>query len=124
MDMGVVGPRSSVTFFYMVLKENVLPAITVMSKMKLLENCVNKVAKSTGAHEMNSTTWHVHCYDLVEDTLVSMLLKQMPSRRNDDKAESYSPTLSVCFRMYSSSGRKQPEDFVEDSHQKESMECP
>ncbi len=56
MDMGVVGPRSSVTFFYMVLKENVLPAITVMSKMKLLENCVNKVAKSTGAHEMNSTT--------------------------------------------------------------------
>jgi hypothetical protein len=56
MDMGVVGPRSLVAFCHMVLRENVLPAITVMSKMKLLENRVNKVAKSTGAHEMNSTT--------------------------------------------------------------------
>jgi hypothetical protein len=48
----------------------------------------------------------------------------MPSCRNNDKAESYSTKFGVYFRIYSSSGRKQPDDFVEDSQQKESMECP
>jgi hypothetical protein len=56
MDMGVVGPRSLVAFCHMVLRENVLPAIATMSKLKLLENCVNKAAKSIGSHEMSSTT--------------------------------------------------------------------
>jgi hypothetical protein len=121
MDMGVVGPRSTVAFRHTVLRENVLPAIATMSKRKPLENRVDEAAKCTGAHEMNSTTRHNHCYDLVEDTLLSMLLERMPSRRNDDKAESYSPTLGGYFRMYSSSGRRQPIDFVDDSQRNESV---
>jgi hypothetical protein len=32
MDMGVVGPRSTVAFRHTVLRENVLPAIAAMSK--------------------------------------------------------------------------------------------
>ena len=121
MDMGVVGPRSTVAFRHTVLRENVLPAIAAMSKRKPLENRVDEAAKCTVAHEMNSTTRHNHCYDLVEDTLLSMLLERMPSRRNDDKAESYSPTLGGYFRMYSSSGRRQPIDFVDDSQRNESV---
>jgi hypothetical protein len=54
--MGVVGPRSLVAFCHTVLRENVLSAIAAMSKMKLLENPVDKAAKSTCAHEINSTT--------------------------------------------------------------------
>ncbi len=53
-----------------------------------------------------------------------MLLKQMPSCRNNDKDESHSPTLGVYFRMYSSFGRKQPDDIVEDWQQNKSVECP
>ncbi len=56
MDMGVVGPRSTVPFCHTVLRENVLPAIVAMSKNKPFENRVDKAAKCTGAHEMNSTT--------------------------------------------------------------------
>jgi hypothetical protein len=56
MNMGVIGLRSLVAFCHMVLRENVPPAIAAMSKMKMLENCVDKTAKSTGAHEMNSMT--------------------------------------------------------------------
>ncbi len=124
MDMGVVGPRSSVAFRHTVLRESVLPAIAAASKKRLMENRVDEVAKCTGAHEMNSTTGHVHCYDLVEDTLLSMMHQRMPSRRNDDKAESYSPTLGVYFRMYNSSfGRRQPDDFVEDSQRNEGAAC-
>ena len=122
MNMGVVGPRSMVAFCHTVLRENVLPAISAMSNNKTLENYVEKAVKCTGAHGMNSTTRHVHCYyDLMEDTLLSMLHKRMPSRRNDDKAESYSPTLGGYFRMYSSSGRRQPIDFVDDLQRNESV---
>lgn len=121
MDMGVVGPRSSVAFRHTVLQENVLPAIAATSKKKLLHNRVGEAVKCTSAHEMNSTTRYDHCYDLVEDTLLSMVHERMPSRRKDDKAESYSPTLGYYFRMYSSSGRKQPVDLVDDSQRNESV---
>ena len=71
MDMGVVGPRSTVAFRHTVLRENVLPAIAAMSKSK--------------------------------------------------RKQSYSPTLGGYFRMYSSSGRRQPIDFVDDSQRNESV---
>jgi len=54
---------------------------------------------------MNSTHRHGHCYDLLEDSLLSMIHERMPSPRTDSYAESYSPTLGRYFRMYSHSGR-------------------
>jgi len=125
----IVGPRSSVAFRHTVLKENVLPSIAARRKpfLGITNSASIQVDKhehmekdDTGVHEMNSTHRHGHCYDLVEDSLLSMIHERMPTPRNDTVAESYSPTLGDHFRMYSSSGRKQPIDDVDDSQQDES----
>jgi hypothetical protein len=118
MEMGMVGPRSTVAFRHTVLREFVMPAIdanTRWTKMSSSSDERRDYAACTGAHEMNSTTRHVHCYDLVEDTLLSMIHERVPVRRNDDMAESYSPTLGGYFRLYSPSGRKRTADITDDA---------
>ncbi|KAL3807226.1 hypothetical protein ACHAXA_001554 [Cyclostephanos tholiformis] len=125
MEMGVAGPRSTVAFRHTVLRECVVPAIVEATrggmKRPFVDDRVDDTAAScTGVDEMNSTTPHVHCYDLVEDTLLSMIHERMPGRRSDDMAESYSPTLGGYFRMYSSSGRRRSADIVDDAQRNES----
>lgn len=110
MDMGIVGPRSSVAFRHTVLRESVLPAIVMTRRKKILDNNDKNDAKITGEDEMDSTSKYDKCYDLVEDTLHAMIHERMPIQRSNDMAESYSPTMGEYFRMYSASRSLQPFD--------------
>ena len=65
-------------------------------------------ASASGAQEMNLTDRHGHCYDLFEDSLLSMIYERMPSPRKEDHSETYSPTLGGPFRMYSIYERNKP----------------
>lgn len=103
LDMGIVGPRSSVAFRHTVLRESVLPAIDMTRRKKILDNLGENDAKITGEDEMDSTSKYDKCYDLVEDTLHAMIHERMPIQRSNDMAESYSPTMGEYFRMYSAS---------------------
>jgi hypothetical protein len=63
MDMGVVGPRSTVAFLHTVLRENVLPAIAVMSKRK------QSYSPTLGGYfRMYSSSGRRHSFDFVDDS--------------------------------------------------------
>ncbi|KAL7542729.1 hypothetical protein ACHAXR_012262 [Thalassiosira sp. AJA248-18] len=128
IDMGLVGARSSVAFRHTVLRENVIPATASSNKLgytrskavqQTEEDANVEKDSSSGVHEMNSTHRRGDCYDLVEDSLLSMIHERMPRPRKDDRIESYSPTLGGHFRMYSQSGRNQ-RTKIDDTQQDQS----
>ena len=120
-ELGVVGTRSSTAFRHTVLRENVLPALEetkgrlswkkldeMSSKAKQLQQQDNGNNSSGGGiHEMNTTQQHGRCFDLVEDSFLSMIHERAMPPRKDDKVHAYSPTMGGYFRMYSPSGRQQ-----------------
>ena len=117
MNMGVVGTRSSVAHRHTVLRESVLPTIEGTRPTKF--RIAKKESTKQSTNWYDTTQQHFHCYDLVEGSLLSMIHERMPSPRNDNNAESYSPTLGEYYRMYSSSGRKQATNVIGDRHQVE-----
>eukprot|EP00986_Skeletonema_menzelii_P018787 scaffold26714_cov160-Skeletonema_menzelii.AAC.4 len=119
IELGVVGSRSSMAFRHTVLRENVLPALSekkdrswkkfgeMSTKVEQQPNeDVNNI-NGGGIHEMNSTQQHGRCFDLVEDSFLSMIHERAMPPRKDDKVHAYSPTMGGYFRMYSPSGRQQ-----------------
>ena len=67
---------------------------------------VYSIGSRSAFDEMNSTEIHGHCFDLVEDALLSMIHERMPPPpRKDGFDECYSPTLGGYFQMYSRSRR-------------------
>lgn len=135
IDMGTAGSaRSSIAFRHTVIRENVLPAIEStkkelgIAKIASIEHHdkrgSNTEEDDTGVHAMESTHSHGHCYDLVEDSLSSMIHERMPIPRHDNYAESYSPTLGGPLRLYSPTGRKEPinDGLDDDTHQQDERE--
>lgn len=133
IDMGLVGSRSSVAFRHTVLREKVLPTVAETNGIKKLGIRKSLPTQQRigggeeevkpGVHAMNSTHSYSHCYDLVEDSLLSMIFERMPIPRKDDNMESYSPTMGGPFRMYSPSARSKPMDIEDDmQHRDESTE--
>jgi len=110
--MGTVGGRSSIAFRHTVLQhiasEKRELSMTKMASIKFDERGNNTEGVDTAAQAMDSTHSHGHCYDLVEDSLSSMINERMPIPRRDNYATSYSPTLGSPFRLYSLAGRKEP----------------
>ena len=121
-ELGVVGARSSMAFRHTVLRENVLPVLSerkgrswkkfgeMSSKVEQQQQQPNEDGSSSnggGIHEMNSTQHHGHCFDLVEDSFLSMIHERSMPPRKDDRVHAYSPTMGGYFRMYSASGRQQ-----------------
>ena len=127
-ELGVVGARSSMAFRHTVLRENVLPALAekeaqswkkfgeMSSKEQQQQNEDAKNSSGGGIHEMNSTQQHGHCFDLVEDSFLSMIHEREMSPRKDDKVHAFSPTMGGYFRMYSPSGRQQKQRHLPSQH--------
>ncbi|KAL7496527.1 hypothetical protein ACHAWT_007039 [Skeletonema menzelii] len=107
IELGVVGSRSSMAFRHTVLRENVLPALSEKKdrSWKKFGEMSTKVEQQP--NEMNSTQQHGRCFDLVEDSFLSMIHERAMPPRKDDKVHAYSPTMGGYFRMYSPSGRQQ-----------------
>ena len=114
-ELGVVGARSSTAFRHTVLRENVLPALSEkkgrswkkFGEAKQLQQGDRNNSSGGGIHEMNTTQQHGRCFDLVEDSFLSMIHERAMPPRKDDKVHAYSPTMGGYFRMYSPSGRQQ-----------------
>ena len=131
MELGTLGTRSSVAFRHTVLKENVLPTIAANEKKKFgLEKSTSAKLNprdlkqgENGVQEMNSTQRHNHCYDLVEDALLSMIHNRMPTPRDvTTEAGAYSPTLGGYFRMYHQIDRNTPLAKDDDGEQDDKTE--
>ena len=112
---GVVGTRTSMAFRHTVLSENILPLISSKTKNGRSSSWKNKFGveqkqdnnNNSGVQEMNTTERYGHCYDLVEDSLLSMIYERSISPRKDDKIHAYSPTMGGSFHLYSPSRRQQ-----------------
>ncbi|KAL7468211.1 hypothetical protein ACHAXS_008437 [Conticribra weissflogii] len=101
------GGRSSIPFRYTVLKEAV--SNIPKSALELSRNGARKgnpAEKQTVTQQMNNLEMqHGHCYDLVEESFLSMVNERMPRPRKDGINECYSPTMGGYFGMYSFSRR-------------------
>lgn len=123
-ELGVVGARSSIAFRHTVLRENVLPVISMKrsnrswkkfgdmfsfssEQQQSEDGTTDNNGNGGGAKEMNSTQRYGHCFDLVEDSLLSMIHERRITPRRDDNIHAYSPTMGAYFRMYSPSRRWQ-----------------
>ena len=131
IEMGVANTRSSVAFRHTVLRENILPVVAEKSQKTIRLDSItsssyqqldNKMddAKTTGVHEMNSTNKHGHCYDLVEDSLLSMIHERMPISRSANEADFYSITLGRYLSVYDFSGAKRKQHLDDNMQQNES----
>lgn len=122
MNMGVVGTRSSVAYRHTALREYVLPMIDGKNSTKfgIAKKESTKRNANLYGETYNPIQHHLHCYDLVEDSLLSMVYERVPSPRSYAFAESYSPTLGEYFRMYNyTGGGKKSAESMEDTHQVE-----
>ena len=115
-----IATRSSLALRHTILKENILPAIEEEKKKKKLGTAKKSSSiqqlknhedntKRNGRYEMmKCTNQYVHCYDLVEDALTSMIHERMPTPRRsiNEDADFYSITLGSYFAMYDTSNSK------------------
>jgi len=121
IENGIVTTRSSLALRHTILRENILPAIEEENSKKKLGTAKKSSSiqqlkknhevntKKNGRHEMKHlTNQYVHCYDLVEDALSSMIHERMPSPRSNinREADFYSITLGSYFAMYDTSNSK------------------
>ena len=133
IEMGVANNRSSVAFRHTVLRENILPVVAEKSQKTIrldrsltsssyqqLDNKMDDAKTATGVHEMNSTNKHGHCYDLVEDSLLSMIHERMPISRTGNEADFYSITLGRYLSVYDFSGAKRKQHLDDNMQQNES----
>ena len=122
-DFGVVGTRSSMAFRHTVLRENVLPVLSEregrswkkfgeMSSKKQKQQKSENNRSGSGMDEMDSTQRYGHCFDLVEDSFLSMIHERAIAPRKDDSLHAFSPTMGGYFRMYSPAGRQQKSERV------------
>ena len=102
-DSGVVGARSSVAFRHTVLKESILPIEKEKEEKKWSTRRQNNINKS---NQFSETQKHFHCYDLVEEAVLSLLHERQIAARKESNAECFSPTIGGYFSMYSISNRK------------------
>lgn len=132
IEMGVANSRSSVAFRHTVLRENILPVVAEKSQKKIrldsitsssyqqLDNKMDDAETATGVHEMNYTNKHGHCYDLVEDSLLSMIHERMPISRTANEADFYSITLGRYLSVYDFSGAKRKQHLDDNMQLSES----
>jgi len=120
---------SSLALRHTILRENILPAIEGENSKKKLGTAKKSSSiqqlknhedntKRSGIHEMKRSNQYVHCYDLVEDALSSMIHERMPSPRSNINrdADFYSITLGSYFSMYDTSNsrrRQRRHDSIE-----------
>ena len=64
--------------------------------------------------ELAETKQYFHCYDLVEETLLSLLHERQVPARKDSTSESFSSTMGGYFAIYSSSKQQSPLNDVQD----------
>jgi hypothetical protein len=57
--------------------------------------------KKDKSYKFNDTAKHFHCYDLVEEALLSLLHERQISSRNDTNVEAFSSTMGGMFALYS-----------------------
>jgi len=105
-DLGVVGARSSAAFRHTILKENIIPSVRAGEKQWSFSTKQSVDTSNNKTNAFTSTEQYFHCYDLVEDAVVSLLHERQISARKDSAAECFSPTLGGYFAMYSVSKRK------------------
>ena len=100
--LGVVGIRSSIPFRHSVLKDNVLPALEA-GKKKLQPSTKEEKnnTERNGKGRFSETEQHFHCYDLVEEAVLTLLHERQVEARKDSIVESFSPTVGGQFAMYS-----------------------
>jgi len=113
IENGIATTRSSLALRHTILRENILPAIEEENSKKKL----GTTTKSSSTQQLK-TNQYVHCYDLVEDALTSMIHERMPTpRRNINKdADFYSITLGAYFSMYdTSNSRRRQRRHIDDS---------
>ena len=130
IENGIVSTRSSSALRHTILRENVLPVIEEENKKKKLGTAKKSSSiqqlknhedntKRNGRYEMKClANQHVHCYDLVEDALTSMIHERMPSPRSNINrdADFYSITLGSYFSMYDTSNiRRRRRRHIDDS---------
>ncbi|KAL7517329.1 hypothetical protein ACHAWX_002259 [Stephanocyclus meneghinianus] len=106
-DLGVAGARSSAAFRHTVLKENIMPSIRADEKQWSISTRQSIDTSNNKTNEFASTEQYFHCYDLVEDAVLSLLHERQNSARKESAAECFSPTLGGYFAMYSVSKRNE-----------------
>lgn len=101
------GGRTSIPFRYTVLKETVPNLQDSGRKFTRSGNWKgSRIDKRSVIDHMNEVEMaHGHCYDLVEESFLSMINERMPRPRKDGIAECFSPTMGGYFGMYSFSRR-------------------
>jgi len=101
------GGRTSIPFRYTVLKETVPNLRDSGRKFTRSGNRkVSPVEKQSVIDHINELEiQHGHCYDLVEESFLSMINERMPRPRKDGIAECFSPTMGGYFGIYSFSRR-------------------
>jgi hypothetical protein len=101
-DLGLVGVRTSIPFRHTVLKENVLPVLKANEK-KWSVSMKERSNKSNNETSFNETEQHFHCYDLVEESILSLIHERHIGARKDSLASSFSSTMGGYFAMYNRS---------------------
>jgi hypothetical protein len=96
VNTGIVGDRSSLPFRHTVLKENVLPQLQTQERKWSISQ-----QKKDKSDKFNDTAKHFHCYDLVEEALLSLLHERQITLRNDTNVEAFSSTMGGMFALYS-----------------------
>ncbi|KAL3777985.1 hypothetical protein ACHAWO_003191 [Cyclotella atomus] len=107
MSTGIVGERSSVPFRHTVLKENVLPQLQTQEKKWR----ISKEKEDNSNKKFTDTAKHFHCYDLVEESLLSLLHERQITSRNDTDVEAFSSTIGGIFTLYCSNTKTKTNPF-------------
>lgn len=103
-NVGVVGTRSSVAFRHTVLNENILPVLKSKEKKW---NITKQSSSAEVEGKFIDTEKHFHCYDLVEEALLSLIHERQIGARKDSIAEAFSSTMGGHFSMYNTSKKEQ-----------------
>ncbi|KAL3797873.1 hypothetical protein HJC23_006911 [Cyclotella cryptica] len=107
-DLGVVGTRSSAAFRHTILKENVMPSVRADERQWSIFIEKSLDTSNDKTNEFSSTKPYFHCYDLVEDAVLSLLHERQIGARKESAGDCFSPTLGGYFAMYSASKRNKP----------------
>jgi hypothetical protein len=102
-NLGTVGVRSSIPFRHTVLKDNVLPVLREREKKWNISPKPKLDESGDSLSKFTDTEEHIHCYDLVEDSVLALLHERQIGARKESTAESFSCTMGGNFLMYTQS---------------------
>ena len=121
-NMGTVGFKSSVPFRHTVLTENVFPILKEREKKWSVSLKSKRDESNNLESKFSDTEEHFHCYDLVEDSVLSLLHERQIGARKESAADSFSSTMGGNFLMYThSKGLVNPFDQIDDNDDNEQM---